>query len=194
MVFVEPPPAGGGSTRPLHPAVAAVKLAPVRIGVGRLPRKFARRRRFPCVAGTVPEELKPEREPSMTRRWHGILKSAALALAVSLPFVLPAQALAETLIFVNDTKATLVVQLATVVRGGARRSPPYTIGPGEKVSVALPGNKLVNVYDARLPNRVLFQGTIPASPQDGVYSIKQPDPRLPKVEMEMVKPSMAPKR
>jgi hypothetical protein len=130
----------------------------------------------------------------MTRQFHGILKRGAILLALALPFLLPAQALAETITFVNDTKGTMVVQLATAVKGGVRRGPPYTLKPGEKVSINLPGNKLVNVYDARLPNRPLFQGTIPASTEDGAYSIKQPDPRVPKVEVEMVKPAMKPSR
>jgi hypothetical protein len=75
-----------------------------------------------------------------------------------------------------------------------RRGTPTTLGPGEKMTVNVAGNKLVNIYDARLPNRMLYQGTITTSPNDGVYSIKQPDPRSPKVEMEMAKPSMKPGR
>jgi hypothetical protein len=130
----------------------------------------------------------------MTRQLRGILKRGAITLAVLLPFVLPGQALAETLVFVNDTKGTLVVQVATVIRGAVRRGAPTTLGPGEKMKVTVPGNKLVNVYDARFPNRMLFQGTIASSPTDGIYSIKQPDVRLPKVEMEMVKPAMMPGR
>jgi hypothetical protein len=129
----------------------------------------------------------------MTRRLRGILKRGAFLIALALPLVLPGQLLAETVVFCNDTKIGVVVQVATVVRGGVRRSPPYTLGPGEKVSVVLPGNKLVSVYDAKLPNRQLFQGTVPAAALDGTYSIKQPDARLPKCEMEMVKPAMMPR-
>jgi hypothetical protein len=130
----------------------------------------------------------------MTRQQHGILKRGAILVALLVPFLLPAQALAETIVFVNDTRGTVVVQLATVMRGGVRRGAPQTLGPGEKASFVVPGNKLVNIYDARLPNRALFQGTISASPTDGVYSITQPDLRLPKVEVEQVKPAMKPGR
>lgn len=126
----------------------------------------------------------------MTRQSHGILKTGAILLALTLPFVLPAQALAETIEIVNNTKGTLVVQCAAVIKGAVRRGAPTTLGPGDKMTITVPGNKLINVYDARLPNRTLYQGTIPASATDGVYSIKQPDPRIPKVEMEMVKPGM----
>ncbi len=125
----------------------------------------------------------------MNRQSRGLLKGGAVLIALALPFVLPAQSLAEDLIFVNDTKGTLVVQVATVVRGTVRRGAPCTLGPGEKTKVAVLGNKLVNVYDARFPNRMLFQGTLPASAENGIYSIKQPDLRIPKVNMEIVKPA-----
>src|SRR5579885_1211571 len=76
-------------TAHLHAAAAAVKLAAAQV------RPVAA---FPLWLRERPGWARPEGETSMTRRWHGILKSAALALAVSLPLVLPAQALAETLV------------------------------------------------------------------------------------------------
>src|SRR6476661_1223741 len=74
----------------------------------------------------------------MIRPLGGILKRGAITLAVLLPFVLPAQALGETLVFVNDTKGTVVVQVATVIRGAVRRGAPTTLGPGEKMKVTVP--------------------------------------------------------
>jgi hypothetical protein len=126
----------------------------------------------------------------MTRRWRGFLRNGAVLLALSLPLVLPTQALAETIEIVNDTKAIIVVQAAAVVRGVVRRGTPTTLKPGEKMTVTVPGNKLINVYDARFPNRTLYQGTIPASPTDGSYSIKQPDPRIPKLDLDVNRPGM----
>ena len=125
----------------------------------------------------------------MTRQYSGILKTGAILIALALPFVLPTQALAETIVFTNDTKGTVVVQVATVIRGAVRRGTPTTLGPGEKMRVTVLGNKLINIYDARLPNRMLFQGTIAASPDDCHYAIKHPDPRVPKVDLEMVRPA-----
>jgi hypothetical protein len=130
----------------------------------------------------------------MVRRVCGILKRGAVLLAVLLPFLLPAQALAETIEIVNNTKATLVVQCAAVVRGVVRRGAPNTLGPGEKMTVTALGNKLVNVYDARFPNRMLYQGTVPASLTDGSYSITQPDLRIPKLQMDTNRPGMMGKR
>ena len=124
----------------------------------------------------------------MIRHQPGIDTRALPLLALAVLGLLPASSEAEAITFVNDTKAPLVVQMAIAVRGGIRRDRPYQVAPGEKVRVILLGNKLVNVYDARVPNRALFQGTLNASPNDQAFSIK-PDPRgLPKVILEPVKP------
>jgi hypothetical protein len=126
----------------------------------------------------------------MTRRWRGVLTKGAVLLALALPFVLPAQAFAETIELINTTKATIVVQAAAVVRGAVRRGTPTTLKPGDKMTVTVAGNKLINVYDARLPNRMLYQGTVPSSPTDGSYVIRQPDPRIPKLSLEVNRTGM----
>jgi hypothetical protein len=130
----------------------------------------------------------------MVRRVCGIVRKGTVLLAVLVPFLLPAQALAETIEIVNNTKATLVVQCAAVVRGVVRRGAPTTLGPGEKMTVTALGNKLVNVYDARFPNRMLYQGTVPASLTDASYSITQPDIRVPKLQMDANRGGMMGKR
>ncbi len=131
----------------------------------------------------------------MKRHYHGQWKQGAILIALLLPFLLPAKGFAETLLFKNDTKETLVVQVATVIRGAVRRGPPTTLLPGDKMRVNVLGNKLVHVYNARFPNRVLFQGTLTASTEDAAYSINQPDLHLAKVEVERVRPAaMKPRR
>lgn len=130
----------------------------------------------------------------MHRPRHGTWTALLLALAAS--YLAPAQAAGESITFVNDTKAPLVVQLATAVRGGIRRDRPYPVASGEKVTITLPGNKLVNIYDARLPNRVLFQGTLPASAADVFLSIKPDRPNVlgvPRVTLEVIPPPAPPK-
>ena len=126
----------------------------------------------------------------MTRRWRGLLRMGAVLLALALALVLPAQGLAETVEIVNKTNGTIVVQAAAVVKGAVRRGTPTTLGPGDKMTITVPGNKLINVYDARFPNRMLYQGTIPASPTDGSYMIRQPDPRIPKLDLDVNRPGM----
>lgn len=125
----------------------------------------------------------------MIRQSHGLWKRGAILIALALPFVLPTQGLAEDLLFVNDTKATLVLQVATVVRGTVRRGAPITLVAGDKTKISVPGNKLINLYDARFPNRMLFQGTLPSALENAVYSITQPDLRVPKVKVEKAKPA-----
>jgi hypothetical protein len=124
----------------------------------------------------------------MTRQPPGIGKKGAALFALAVLCLLPAAAAAESVTFVNDTKVPLVVQLAVNTPRGVRRLEPHRIFPGDKVRLTVAGNKLVNVYDARLPNRVLYQGTLPAATEDSQFSI-QPDPLgLPKVTLEKVKP------
>jgi hypothetical protein len=103
-------------------------------------------------------------------------------------FALPAPARGEMISFSNNSRLPLVVQLSSVVRGGVRRDRPYALFPGGKASIFLPGPKLVQIYDGRLPNRILFQDNLPPSNVDVFFSI-QPDPRgLPKMNLQQVKP------
>lgn len=109
----------------------------------------------------------------------GIIALAVLALA-------PVAALAETLTFRNDTKAALVIQGACIVNGQVRRDRPIPLPPTGLAKIVLPGNKLITIYDANQPNRVLFQGTIPGGIVDQSFLIL-PDPPLPRVKLEPVK-------
>jgi hypothetical protein len=78
---------------------------------------------------------------------------------------------AETLLIRNETDVPLTVQAACVIDGMVRPQRPVLLQPGGVTRVSLPGNKLVNVYDSRLPNRSLFQGTVEASKQDQAFAI-----------------------
>jgi hypothetical protein len=100
--------------------------------------------------------------------------------------LLPAGVQAETLVFRNDTNAPLVIQGACVVNGRLRHDQPIAMAPGATARIVLPGNKLITVYHAKLPNRILFQGTIQGGTDDLYFSM-QPDPVIGKVKMEQVK-------
>ncbi len=99
------------------------------------------------------------------------------ALGPWLPAVLTfglfsAPSLAESLTLRNETKGQLVVQSAGVVRGALQRNRPFLLGPGEvSPSIVIPGNKVLSIYDARVPTRVLYQGVIPGSTADQFYGI-----------------------
>jgi hypothetical protein len=62
----------------------------------------------------------------------------------------------------------MVVQAASIGPGGVvRRDRPYLLNPGDATpAIVLPGDKIVTIYDARVPNRVLYMGAIPAKSKD----------------------------
>jgi hypothetical protein len=115
-----------------------------------------------------------------------LLVLAALALGV----LLPAAVRAENLAFRNDTNAPLVIQGASVVKGQLKADQPIMLAPNGVARIDLPGNKLIMVYHARLPNRPLYQGTIPGGNDDQYFSI-QNDVGV-RVKLEQAKPFPVP--
>lgn len=105
------------------------------------------------------------------------------SLGLALMLTVAAAARAETIIFVNETKTPVVVQVTSVVGGSVRRDRPRAVQPGDRLRLTLPGNKLVNLYDARLPNRILFQGPIPGAMDDQAYSIQLDPASQPKLRL-----------
>jgi hypothetical protein len=76
----------------------------------------------------------------------------------------PPAASGQSLTIRNDTTAPLVLQVAAVVRGVLQRGRPALLAPGDTTpAITIPGNKILTIYDAKAPNRVLFQGVIPGS-------------------------------
>jgi hypothetical protein len=108
------------------------------------------------------------------------------AVVLALFCVVPASLQAETLTFRNDTNTPVVVQGSYVVRGMVRRDAPQLVQPGASARIVLPGNKLITVYDAKLPSRTLFQDTIQAGNADQSYSLKE-DNAPGKVKMEQIR-------
>lgn len=95
-----------------------------------------------------------------------------LVVAIIAGLMTPVLANAETMYIRNECPFPVVVQTGSVVRGVLRRDPPVALKMGDVTpGTMLPGNKIITVYDAGAPNRVLFQGTIPASVQDHQYGI-----------------------
>jgi hypothetical protein len=98
--------------------------------------------------------------------------------------MLPGAASAEVLAFRNECPGPLVIQAVSVFRGKVFRDKPYLLKAGDTTpNIVLPGDKVITVYDAKVPNRVLFQGALPASLVNQAYGIV-PDRPPPKVRME----------
>ncbi len=109
---------------------------------------------------------------------------AAVLGALAAVLLVPGLARSEALRFRNDTPAPVIIQGACVVRGALVRDRPHLVHPDEKSPpVVLPGGKVITIYDAKVPNRVLYQGVIPAGVDDQLFSI-QPDPTGARVKLE----------
>jgi hypothetical protein len=95
---------------------------------------------------------------------------------------------ADSLQFRNDTSAPLIVQGASIAAGNRLvRDRPYLLNPTDQTpGIVLPGNKIITITEAKVPNRVLFQGVIPAGTEDQVFSIKSDGPRV-KLEKQRAK-------
>jgi hypothetical protein len=92
---------------------------------------------------------------------------AALALCL-----LPGAASAETLLLRNECNGPVVVQAFGVWRGRVFRDRPYLLQPGDvSPAIMVPGDKVVTVYDAKVPNRILFQGAVPAGRVDLFFGV-----------------------
>jgi hypothetical protein len=109
-------------------------------------------------------------------------------LAVLFVFGTPPRVRAETLVFRNDCSVSIIVQLASVHRGVFSRDRPYLLRPGDATTpgIELPGDKVITVYDAKVPNRVLFQGALPGSTFDRHFRIL-PD-ATPRVRVQLQAP------
>jgi hypothetical protein len=88
---------------------------------------------------------------------------------------------AETIAFRNDSPLAVVIHVSSVFQGAVLRARPCQLLPhNTSPGITLPGNKVLTITDARFPTRVLYQGPIPASERDLLFSIQPgfPPPRL----------------
>jgi hypothetical protein len=116
----------------------------------------------------------------------GLIRPSLLAVLVVGCY--PALAGAQSLAFRNECSAPIIVQAVCIVPGGVRRDRPYLLNPGEHTPrLMLPGDKIITVYDARLPNRVLFQGALPAGATDLRFAV-MPHPLPGRVHMQLIPP------
>jgi hypothetical protein len=79
---------------------------------------------------------------------------------------------AETLTFRNQSNSAVIVQVAGINRGIFRRDRPHLLQPGEMTPILLvPGDKIVTLFDAKIPNRVLYQSALPSNSLDRRFLI-----------------------
>jgi hypothetical protein len=113
--------------------------------------------------------------------WNGVISTGVAVLLIAWA----TRASAQTLIVRNDASTAVVVQVVSVCRGVYRRDRPYLLRPGDVTTpgILLPGDKIITVYDATIPNRVLFHGALPARPLDQYFRLLPAAP-LPRLRMQ----------
>jgi hypothetical protein len=96
----------------------------------------------------------------------------------------PARSWADKLVFHNDCSSPLVVQAVCLHRGIVQRERPYVLAPREASrEIMVRGERIITIYDARCPNRVLYQGALPAATATQHFSIL-PEPPSPRVKLQ----------
>jgi hypothetical protein len=123
----------------------------------------------------------------MIRHLRGCRTPALAVLALAALLYLPAAGRAETLYFQNKTAIPIVIQASIVVGQMVRNDRPVLLQPNGKGRVMLPGNKILTIRDARAPNRILLQITIPAGKVD-LYFLVVPNPPLARVKLQRTQP------
>jgi hypothetical protein len=89
----------------------------------------------------------------------------------------PVPARAANLVFRNEMKTPIIVQGASIVNNVIRPGRAMLIYPNQGAAdMNLPaGNRLITIYDANQPSRILFRETVPVAGMDLYFSV-QADP------------------
>jgi hypothetical protein len=127
---------------------------------------------------------------------HRSLGCMCLCLpAVLVVILLPAALHAESITIQNTTATPIVVQATSIVGKQINRAAPAMLNPNDaSPGIQLPGNKVITIYDAKTPNKVLYQGVIPEGKQDLNLGIVV-DPRTGKfVKLEKLPPAAPPEK
>jgi hypothetical protein len=123
----------------------------------------------------------------MFSRRHSI-RLAGAALALLLLALAPAHAQAEVIVLRNDSQTPVQVQVVAVFKGRITQTPSVLLNPRMTLpGITITGDKTIILYDARIPTRMLFKGTIQASPINQSYSI-QPDLIPPRLKLVPINP------
>jgi hypothetical protein len=132
----------------------------------------------------------------MNRLFCGFGACKGTLLGIALLALAPGSLQAAWLGFRNDVNVPVIVQGGVVVIPGKqiRWDKPRLLYPGEIFwdAILKPGNKIISIYEAKKPNRMVYQDTITIS-EDVFYSI-QPDPpgKVKLIKTKMPKPPQRP--
>jgi len=100
-----------------------------------------------------------------------LARFAPRLLGVLVVCLLPASVDAQTVVFRNECRASVVVQTATVVNGVLVHDSPCLLRSMEATPrIPLKVNKIVTVWDAK-SNRILYRSVLRATPVSLAYGI-----------------------
>jgi hypothetical protein len=115
------------------------------------------------------EEVEEMSRIGARSRWGIAVRGAAAVLLLGW---LTQSASAEKLTFRNQSSNPVIVQVAGIYRGVFRRDRPHLLQPGETTPLILvPGDKILTLFDAKMPNRILCQSALPSSSLDRRFLI-----------------------
>ena len=135
------------------------------------------------------------------RAWFGVICGL---LAAGSATAMPAPAEAGWLGFRNETNSNVVVQISHVAAPNRiQHGQPQLLLQGNlaRERILQPGTKLITIYDATQPKRILFQGQLPYAGQDLFFAIQpdapaagqpQPPGAPPKLKLVPTKPPALP--
>jgi hypothetical protein len=124
----------------------------------------------------------------MISNWGSLGRLGPRLLATLIVLLLPTAVFAETIVIRNDHNAPIVVQASCMVGKKVIRDKPYQLNPGDSTEgIQLPGDKVITVYDAKNPNRILYQGGINGGKEDLYFAIGLvKTPKGPRMDMQRI--------
>ncbi len=95
----------------------------------------------------------------------------------------PAWGQTESIVLRNESQTAVQIHVTVVFQGQARQIRPVLLNPRATAPALIArGDKIITLYDARIPTRSLLKVTIQSSSTNQTYSI-QPDLIPPKLKL-----------
>jgi hypothetical protein len=112
---------------------------------------------------------------------HLPMKKSTVWLSVLVGMVLvswPTTAEAAMIGFHNTLKKNIYIEAVSIIRGRAFRDKPLLIKPGQVSwhTNVPPGNRVIYVYGAGPPVRLMYQGTVAVGAQNLFYAVQPQQP------------------
>src|SRR5262245_33744741 len=103
-------------------------------------------------------------------------------LAGTILAALPAAAQARGIAFRNELNLPIVVQGTSIVNNMVRQGRPFLLYPNKSGMDQIPaaGNRLIVIYDANQPSRVLYKDVVPYAGKEMHFAVQVDPPANPR--------------